>query len=186
MARERSAIDAWRQLVAAAGNVYTDNLALGVCVADLCGHWKDELAALEKGLASLEQKRVTLQAGASSGKMAVPYKDGDRSQFRISHQPVDSAPAGKPIAISVQVSAPAGIKWVRLRYRNVNQELDYQTLPMQSSGEKGAYSALVPAEQINPKWDFMYFIEIMDNNGVGTIYPDLTTETPYRIVKLIR
>ncbi len=186
VAKERAAINAWRLLVAAAGNVYTDNLALGVCVADLCGHWKDELAALEKGLASLEQKRATLLVKGSSLKTVVPYKDGNRSQFRIVHQPVGSAPVGKPISISVQVSAPAGIKWVRLRYRNVNQELDYQTLPMQSSGEKDAYTALVPAEQINPKWDFMYFIEIMDNNGVGTIYPDLNTETPYRIVKLIR
>ncbi|QDK79929.1 hypothetical protein EXU85_15450 [Spirosoma sp. KCTC 42546] len=193
VAKERDAVDAWRKLVAAAGDVYTENLALGVCVADLCGHWKDELAALEKGLAVLEQKRTALRAEASTAKpivsnAALPYKGLPEvnvdPHFQISHQPVTNAPVGKPIRISLQVSAPAGVKWVRLRYRNVNQELAYQTLAMTLSGD--TYSATVPAEQIKPEWDFMYFIEIMDKKGAGQIYPDLNKETPYRIVKLIR
>ena len=45
-----SAIEAWRQIVQAAGDVYADDLMMGVCVADLCGNWKDELVSLEKGL----------------------------------------------------------------------------------------------------------------------------------------
>ena len=201
LTKEREAVGAWRQLVAAAGDVYTDNLAMGVCVADLCGHWKDELAALEKGLTNLEQKRTALRAEASTVKTTVstsaastavlPYKlltdTVTPDPFRISHQPVTSAPVGKPITVQVKVNAPAGVKWVRLRYRNVNQELPYQTMDMQHSpGEKDTYTVSVPTEQINPKWDFMYFIEIMDNNGRGKIYPDLAQETPYRIVKLIR
>ena len=55
IAGERSAIEAWRQLVAAAGDFYADDLMMGVRGADLCGHWKDELAALEKGLGALER-----------------------------------------------------------------------------------------------------------------------------------
>ena len=195
IAKERAAIDAWRQLVAAAGDVYTENLALGVCVADLCGHWKDELAALEKGLSGLEQKRTALRAEASTAKTAVsnaalpvkgPPGANNDNRFQISHQPVISAPVGKPIGIAIKASASAGIKWVRLRYRNVNQELPYQTLLMSPNGEKDTYSATVPAEQIKPEWNFMYFVEVMDNNGAGQIYPDLTKETPYKIVKLIR
>jgi hypothetical protein len=57
---------------------------------------------------------------------------------------------------------------------------------MELSDEKDTYQATVPAEQINPKWDFMYLIEFMDNNRKGKIYPDLNKEMPYRIVKLIR
>ncbi|WP_097128659.1 hypothetical protein [Spirosoma fluviale] len=195
IAKEQAAIAAWRQMVAAAGDVYTDNLALGVCVADLCGHWRDELAALEKGLAGLQQRRTALRAEASTVKTAIasatlPYKalpeTSSDPNFQISHQPVTTAPVGKPISVRIQVKAPAGVKWIRLRYRNVNQELPYNTLAMLPSGEKDVYSVVVPAEQIKPEWDFMYFIEIMDNNGVGQIYPDLAKETPYRIVKLIR
>ncbi|MBN8824502.1 MULTISPECIES: hypothetical protein [unclassified Spirosoma] len=196
IAKEREAVNAWRQLVTAAGDVYTDNLAMGVCVADLCGHWRDELAALEKGLASLEQKRNTLQAEASTARTTaagkpLPYKPPTDAAlpdlFQVVHKPVAPVPVGKPIPVSITVSAPAGIKWVKLRYRNVNQELPYQTLAMQPSGSaKNNYTVSVLADQINPKWDFMYYIEIMDKQGRGKIYPDFNKETPYRIVQLIR
>ncbi|CAN5836111.1 hypothetical protein BH24BAC1_BH24BAC1_17120 [soil metagenome] len=197
IANELKAIEAWRQIVAAAGDMYADDLMLGVCVADLCGHWKDELVYLEKGLASLEQNRQSFKAEKGLVK-AIGYnkpifsadkalsRADDDNLFQITHQPVTSAPAGKPLTVSVKVSAPAGVKWVRLRYRSVNQEQDYQTLPMLPTGEKDSYQAVVPAEKINPQWDFMYLIEVMDHNGKGRIYPDLNKETPYRFVKLIR
>lgn len=57
---------------------------------------------------------------------------------------------------------------------------------MLPTGEKDSFEAIMPAEQINPKWDFMYFIKVMDNDSNGIIYPNLNRETPYIIVKLIR
>ena len=54
------------------------------------------------------------------------------------------------------------------------------------TGQKDVYTVTVPADQINPVYDFMYLIQIMDNNGKGFIYPDLNKETPYVIVKLKR
>jgi hypothetical protein len=56
IAHERNAIEAWRQIVEAAGDVYTNDLMMGVRTADLCGHWKDELVAMGNGLKALEQK----------------------------------------------------------------------------------------------------------------------------------
>ena len=47
--------------MAAAGDFYADDLMMGVRGANLCGHWKDELAALEKGLAALERQRRDLK-----------------------------------------------------------------------------------------------------------------------------
>lgn len=186
---ERMAIDAWRQIVTAAGNFYTDDLMMGVRVADLCGHWKDELALLEKGLAELQQKRSAFKS-TSTMKQAPHLELGravsEARLFNIEHQPVSSAPAGKPITVVVKVLAAGGIKWVRVSYRNVNQEQEYKVLQMKPTGEKDVYQAIIPAEEINPKWDVMYFIQVMDNKGNGMIYPDLNVETPYKIVKLIR
>lgn len=161
---------------------------MGVRTADLCGHWKDELVALEKGLAGLEQKRKDFKV-EDTVKDAPHYKiainlNNDKL-FKISHLPVTSAPVDKPLTVSMKVTATAGVKWVKLVYRNVNQDLAYQTLPMLQAGEKDLYQVIVPSEQINPKWDFMYLIEVMDNNGIGKIYPDLNRETPYIIVKLL-
>src|SRR5208337_2627763 len=50
IAAERSAVEAWRQLVAATGDFYAEDLMMGVREASLCGHWKNELAALEAGV----------------------------------------------------------------------------------------------------------------------------------------
>jgi hypothetical protein len=193
---ERNAIDAWRKIVEAAGDVYTDDLMMGVrdivhigINYQMCGHWRDELAELEKGLSELVQKRAGLSSGTSTRK-APSYKVAARPDnsvlFNITHQPVTTLPAGEPLKITIRVTARSGIKWVNLSYRNVNQDIEYNTLPMQQTDEADTYEATVPADQINPKWDFMYFIKIIDKDGNGIIHPNFSTETPYVIVKLIR
>ena len=53
-------------------------------------------------------------------------------------------------------------------------------------GEAGMYKAVVPAEDVVSKWDFMYLIEAMDNAGNGRIFPDLEKEAPYVVVHLVR
>jgi hypothetical protein len=57
VAAERSAIEAWRGIVAAAGDVYTDDLMMGLADYDLSGHWRDELVKLEEGLSKLTRER---------------------------------------------------------------------------------------------------------------------------------
>ena len=84
------------------------------------------------------------------------------------------------------MSPPRGIATVRLRYRSVTQFDDYSTIEMQPAGEPGVYTATVPGTALNPKWDFMYFIEAIRKSGDGAIWPDLLKETPYVIVKLQR
>ncbi|MGE5610803.1 MAG: hypothetical protein ACM359_16250 [Bacillota bacterium] len=185
---EKLAIDAWRQLVAAAGDVYAEDLMFGVREANLCGHWRDELAALEKGLTALQEQRAKL---ASKGSTLAPqYRpaafSGDIDPPTVEHAPVRLAAAGKPLTISARVQDASGVKWVRLRYRSVNQHEDYRTLPMTPSGATGEYQATAPAEHVVPSFDFMYFIEVMDNAGNGQIYPDLNRETPYIVVRLER
>jgi hypothetical protein len=97
-----------------------------------------------------------------------------------------SAPSEQPLAIIAEVRDPSGVKWVRLRYRSVNQHQDYQTLATMPTGKKDQYRGVVPAEHVVPKWDFMYLIEVMDNLGNGKIYPHLEKEAPYVVVKLQR
>jgi len=64
--------------------------------------------------------------------------------------------------------------------------VDYQTNQMVQTGEPGVYEAVIPASEINPRWDYMYLFRILDNENHGTIYPDLNRETPYIIVRLVR
>ncbi len=186
---ERNAIETWRQIVNAAGDIYTDDLMMGVRVADLCGHWKDELVMLEKGLKDLEQKRNDFKTEGTGRKSPV-YKTASRSSqagiFKISHERVTGLPAGEPLKVWVKVTAPSGIKHLELSHRSVNQDVDYKTITMVKTGEPDVFEATVPAGEINPMWDYMYFIKIFDNENHGTIYPDLNRETPYIFVKLHR
>jgi hypothetical protein len=189
IAYERDATEVWRRIVESASDYYASDLKFGACNYDLCGHWKDELAALENGLTSLENKRKDFKIEAITKDVPhyrIAENENNDKLFKIKHLPVLTAPVDKPLTISVKASSPVGIKWVHLLYRSVNQDIEYQTLPMLRMDEKDIYRAVVPAEQINPKWDFMYLIEIMANNGKGKIYPDLNIETPYIVVKLVR
>jgi hypothetical protein len=85
--------------------------------------------------------------------------------------------------IAAQVRDPSGVKWVRLRYRSVNQQEDYHTLPMLPTGKEDLYQAVIPAEHVLPAWDLMYLIEVMDHRGNGQVHPDLNQETPYVVVR---
>ena len=111
---------------------------------------------------------------------------GDHEPPMVVHRPVTTASVSEPLAVTAEVSDPSGVKWVRLRYRSVNQHQDYQRLPMLPLGNTEQYRAVIPAEDIAPTWDVMYFIEAMDQRGNGRIHPDLNKETPYVIVKLQR
>ena len=110
----------------------------------------------------------------------------DNQPPSLKHRPPKSAPAEKPLTITSRVHDPSGVKWVRLRYRSVNQTMDYKTLAMTATRADGEYRAVVPPEDIVPEWDFMYFFEVMDNKGNGKIYPDLENQMPYIVVELQR
>lgn len=187
IAHEQNATEAWRELVAAAGDVYADNILIGH--VPLSGHWRDELVALEQGLEKLKQQRAGFKptGTVTQAPLYIPAPAPDNSRyFNISHTPVTTSPVGKPVTVRISVNAPAGVKWVHLQYRAMNQYLDFTMLPMTATGEKNIYEATIPADKINTTYDLMYLIEVMDNNGRGFIYPDLNKETPYEIVRFER
>jgi len=187
IAYEEKAAEAWSQLVNAAGDLYADPILIGK--KPLSGHWKDELVMLNNGVEKLKEERLRFK---SDGQVTQSpgYKPADDPEnsnyFVIRHQAPDSAAVGKPITLQVHVQAPGGLKWVRLQYRAVNQYKDFEMLPMVTTGEKNMFQATIPAGQIDPQYDLMYVIEVMDTNGKGFIYPNVNKETPYKIIHLKR
>jgi hypothetical protein len=160
-----------------------------VAVADLCGHWKDELGKLEDGLQKLERQRQQADPGAMTVKVPA-YKISPAppfdALFRVEPLTADEAMTNQPVNIRIRVSAPQGIKWVRLYYRAVNQQLEFKTLLMEPDAASGEYRAVIPVADIDTTYDLMYYIGLMDKAGHGRIFPDLNKETPYKIIKFIR
>jgi len=188
---EKQAVDAWKGIVEAAGDIYSDNLMMGVPKASLSGHWKDELIALESGLKALQEQKKSFKTESGQNDLQFTQEPDTKILFdtgspTINHVPITIAEAGKPLTIKTEVKAPSGIKWVRLRFRSVTQFQDFQTIEMLPTDKKSEYQAVVPGDYLDPKWDFMYLIEAMNNDGNGCIYPDLEKETPYIIVRLER
>lgn len=91
---ERLAIAEWEGIVAAAGDVYAENMMMGRPWVDLAGHWKDELAALKKGLAGLEAQRKSFRP--ETGRVVARFDFGTgpaREGFqRVRRQTAFSAP----------------------------------------------------------------------------------------------
>jgi hypothetical protein len=193
---EKMAIEAWKLIIEAAGDVYADDLMMGVSEAEYIGiihrqtgHWKDELGYLEKGLENLELKKAalkTVSSGVPAPIFLITPDVMDDKFFKISHTPVTTSKFNEPIKVSINITTPAGIKWVSLRYRSVNQTQDFKAIEMTSTGDKNIYQATIPSEEIDLKFDLMYLIEMMDNNGNGRIYPDLNKETPYVVIEFER
>ncbi|MDH3245258.1 MAG: hypothetical protein OEM26_11625, partial [Saprospiraceae bacterium] len=193
---EKLAIEAWQKIVETAGNTYASNLKFGMRGSTfvsihhhLTGHWRDELGYLKKGLEQLQIEASTL-ANIDKARIAPFYREVPVTpapdRFNVQHQAIKRAQVNQPINIDASISATAGIKWVRLRYRAVNQHLDYETLTMEAKEGSDIYHVTVPADHIDPGFDFMYFFEVMDSDGNGSIYPNLEKETPYFIVELDR
>ena len=130
-------------------------------------------------------RRVTYPPGGGTSLATIIVSD-DREAPSVNHEPIERARPSEPLTVRTEVRDASGVKWVRLRYRSVTQHQDFHTIAMLPTGRPHEYEASVPAGHLDPQWNFMYLIEVMDRAGNGKIHPDLNKETPYVVVDLQR
>jgi hypothetical protein len=85
IAKERKALEAWGQIVAAAGDVYTENLAFGAHAVGFSRHWKEEYQLLGR---NFEQLLAERQNPVISDLILVPF--GANGHQRPTGRPVGS------------------------------------------------------------------------------------------------
>jgi hypothetical protein len=180
IAGEKKAIGAWERIVAAAADVYREDLAFGAHAVGFPRHWKEELENLRSGLDKLIAERQQAPARPRVAYTRKSLAAGPPPVVRF--EPASKARLGQDYRVAVRVEAPLGVKSVRLRYRHLTQFEDYETLDMKPDPKTGLYAAVIPGAFIVPQWDLMYFVEAIDGAGNGRMYPDLEIETPYVIV----
>ena len=118
IAQERHAIDAWHEIVRAAGDVYTDNLRMGLAEFDLTGTWKDELPKLEADLQGLERRRSGFQMAVRrpAGRFVFGKEPASEGEQRLSSRYVNSIsmPNGAyDVHVSIQGTAAGyGPMWI--------------------------------------------------------------------------
>jgi hypothetical protein len=188
IADERMAVQSWHDLVNAAGDFYIDNMWFGPRGRNFPHHWKDEMEALDTEFDRLLSERRSSTARADARPVRIPDREANSRVPVVTVIDPTPAPAepGKDLVVRVKVIAPAGVKRIRLRYRHVNQKEDYQTAEMTLDVPTSLYAATIPAAFIDPRWDLMYYVEIVDRQGNGQTYPDLEIETPYVVASVKR
>ena len=182
---EKEAIAEWERIVAAAGDVYSEDLAFGAHAVGFSRHWKEELALMRRGLESLEAERKKPVEKRGALPASKPH-GADVEPPVVVLPAVAKAKPGADYTVAVKVSDASGVKSVRLRYRHVTQYEDYGVLDMILDAKTGHFVAKIPGFFIVPAWDLMYFVEAVDTAGNGRIYPDLDTTAPYVIVPVAR
>jgi hypothetical protein len=185
LANEERAIQAWSDIVQAAAGVYSEKLPFGA-PGYFPRHWKDELQRLQSDFDRLvaARKAATPTANVTVPRAAQPALDGSSASATFTTAP--TASVGRDFTVTAKVTANVGIKSVRLRYRHLTQYEDYQAAEMMFDEATQSYTGKVPASFIDPKRDLMYFVEVIDRQGRGRMYPDFEKETPYVVVSVER
>jgi hypothetical protein len=183
---ERRAVRAWSEIVAAAGDVYSPELAFGAHNVGFRRHWKEEYGLVQADFGKLLAERRTAKDSGDSRTVPAVTSDVAANPPAAELLPVSPAAPGRDLVIAARIMAPAGVKRVALRYRHLNQYEDYQTAEMKLDPAAGVYKGSIPATFVDPKWNLMYLVEVVDRNGAGRMYPDLERETPYVVVPVKR
>lgn len=182
VAAERAAVKAWQALVAAAGDIYAEDLQFGAHAVGFPHHWKEELARLQEGLARLEAEQPRQQGPSHLAPPAVALQPPPQVHL----DPPAAARPGQDLRITARVSNPAALRTLVLRYRHLTQFEDYLSAPMARDPQSGRYAAVIPGAFIQPRWDLVYFVEAIGASGSGRNYPDLEVEAPYVVVPVVR
>ncbi len=186
IADERKAIQSWHEMVDAAGDFYIDDMAFGAIGRAFPRHWKDELKGLDAEFNQLLAERQAATAKADAKSVVIPKRDPDPKLPVVTFIPAATAMPGQDVIVKAKVAAPVALKWIRLRYRHVNQKEDFGTSDMKLDSKTGLYAASIPGSYVTTQWDLMYYLEIVDIHGDGRIYPDLEVETPYVLLSVKR
>ncbi len=150
---EGQAIQAWEQIVDAAGDVYAEDLKMGYKGFQTQGHWKDELAMLRQGLKELQAKRETFKP-----PLVI------REPF-IAHVPIRKSLPGRDLLIKVTARSETPITNVRVAYRRKEQVdflgHNYDSITLEQDGEF-RYRGTIPGTEATDRLE--YFIVARNQN----------------------
>ena len=166
-----AALAVWQDLAAMTKGVYPAEMAYGP--ADQ-GHWADKLPSVRRDL-DLVRERLAKAKDANPPLRPIPPT---LPRPRIVHRPPTEAEPQQPLQLTLQISPPNRVSLVRLHYRPLNQSAKFKTL--EATPQNLTFK--IPAKDISPKWDLLYYFEILNDQQTGWFEPDPATATPYYVV----
>jgi hypothetical protein len=184
----RKAREAWAAMADRASRVYAADVSYGD-VPMRRGHWTDRLAGIDTDLAAMVQKLASPAAtgqSAENAAQAVGEASGrpSRPSAPCAHTPPEAFHPGQPLALSLQVSAPAQASPIaaRLYYRHVNQGERWLSVEMNRDGSR--YSAAIPGDYTQSPYPLEYYFAL-EHDKAAWLYPGFNatlSNQPYYVV----
>jgi hypothetical protein len=165
MEYERQAIQAWNDIVMSAGDVYTDNLMMGICRLNMCGHWKDDLVQLKEEYGHLDSLRQVLELQL------------DKEVFSIHHFPIRRLKSGIPLVVKVTITGI--INDGKVICSVLQPDGNYTEIEMQRS-KPGFYSLEIPPG--DNQHELFYFIKAQDQKGKLIFWPENGIRNPIHVI----
>lgn len=181
--QERDTLKVWTDLVEAAAAGPEPEKDDAPSRRDVLPHWREELRKLAANVKDLEDQCCPPDESLKLDDIWQPALDGDRTPPAVEHTPPATAPAGKPLLIAARVTDPAGVQYVRLRFRRGSATTQFAMLDM-STGPDGRHQAAVPAGFVLGGQEILYFLEVMDKRGNGAHWPDPDQGPPHQTVRI--
>jgi hypothetical protein len=144
----------------------------------------DELKgrSLEYAFSAIDNKgRSVRLPDAASTQVFRSRLSGDENPPEVVHEPVRQCKAGQPLPIKATVRDQDGVAAVRVHYRPMDESLPYDSVVLDRHGDQ--FSGKIPGEAIRPDFDFVYYLEAVDEAGNGCFFPDWTKTAPYVMVR---
>ncbi|MEZ6049322.1 MAG: hypothetical protein R3C11_27840 [Planctomycetaceae bacterium] len=194
-----SAQQQWQQMADLTEGKYYDNMVFGFSkehhsdfpdrLHEHIGHWKDRLDEVQADVdfvaELMRNNEVPLETPAEENNFPLTRYPAEEPLSRkpdIQHERIESVAVGEDIVIKAQVNSEEPLRDVSVYLRPMNQTVPWKRIPLESLGG-GRYEGRIPAGDISPRFDFLYYLEARVAQG-GTFWPHWETETPYVIVKL--
>jgi hypothetical protein len=105
----------------------------------------------------------------------------DENPPEVAHEPIRQCMAGQDLRIAATVRDPDGVAAVRVHFRPLDESLPYDCIVLDHQGDE--FSGKIPGEAIRSDFDFVYYLEAVDEAGNGCFFPDWTKTAPYVMVR---
>jgi hypothetical protein len=182
----RKARAKWVELVEISKGVYLADITVGE-EPQQRGNWSDRLAAIDKDIAAVSQRREsTPSAAPAQARVAAAIDEvlgrPKRWMPAVRHEPSKDFRAGQPLEI--RLSSTEHEISVTLYYRHVDQAERYTTATMK--GTQNEYYATIPADYTSTEYPLEYYFEVRERTGRAGLYPGFSARLvnqPYFVVR---
>jgi hypothetical protein len=161
----REAQNNWMKVAEATTDVYREDITFGY-VPYMRGHWADRLKDIEEDVSAMTVEYDKVSANRTSVKKPLVatavFQAVNIIHPAYRHYSPLTFKRGESIPISIALKEAESAQ-VRLHYRKVNQEENYQITDM--SKAEGHFTATIPAAYTDSPYPLIYFFELYERSA---------------------